>query len=321
MSVPYYFDTINQTDSHLIPGTIKPGDNALGMYYRRYLFQRAFSIYDFTGAPEGWDLEYLKSVLLCWGYCAVIRTDRWGVIPQQCGISGYNVYYRPTRALITNPLFDRTYDLKIGEETELIRLSPDWRGIADLIGRYADLLALVTTSIVTNLYNSRLSYVFGADEKAVAESFKLMFDKVTAGNPAVFVHKNLFNDEGEPRWTTFAQDLKGTYIIDLLQGAERCIMSQFYGEIGIPNIPYEKNERLNMAESSVNDYATQCLVDLWKRTINSSLDKVNRMFDLNVRCVYNETLEEVMDNVRSDLSLGNGAVQSGERANRDTDAV
>ena len=294
MSAPYFYDTINQVESHIIPGTLKRESNALSQYYRRYLAQRAFAILEFKNLPENWDEEYLKFVLMCYGVCAVIKTDKFGIIPQQCGVSGYNVYYRPTRAIVTNPLFAQTYDLVIGKECELIRLSPDWRGIPDLIGHYADLLALVKTSIITNLYNSRLSYVFAGSTKAFAESFKAMFDQISSGNPAVFVDKQLIGEDGNPNWQLFQQDVKQTYIIDLLQAAERCIMSQFYTEIGIPNIQFEKNERLNMEESTVGDYATECLVDLWKRTITSTLEKVNEMFGLNISVDYNKTLLEVM---------------------------
>ena len=296
MSVPYYFDSINQVESHIVPGTMKAGHSVLAQYYRRYLAQRVFSIFTFQNLPETWDEEYLKFVLLTWGTCAVLRTDKFGIIPQQCGFSGYNVFYRPTRALVTNPLFDRTYDLRIGEDCELIRLSPDWRGIPDLIGHYADLLAITVTSIVTTLDNSRLSYVFTGKSKAFGESFKLMFDKIANGEPAVFIDKQLMDEAGNPNWQTFQQDLRSTYIIDQLQAAERCLMSQFFQDIGIENIPFEKGERLNVAESTSNMYATRCLPDLWKRTINATCKKVNKLFDLNISVDYNEELKEVLDN-------------------------
>ena len=294
MSVPYYFDTISQCESHVVPGTLKRSSNELSAYYRRYLAQRAFAVLEWNNIPENWDIEYVKYILMAVGVCAVFRTDKFGVIPQQCGIGGYNVYYRPTRAIITNPLFDKIYELKIGEECELIRLTPDWRGIPDLIGHYADLLALTTTSIVTNLYNSRVSYVFAGSTKAFAESFKNMFDRIASGDPAVFVDKALIGEDGNPTWTQFCQDLRSTYIIDQLQAAERCIMNQFYSAVGIPNIPFEKNERLTAAEAATGDYATECLVDLWKRTINATLKKVNAMFGLNIQVDYNERLLEVI---------------------------
>ena len=290
MSAPYYFDTINQAESHIVPGTMSASDSALAAYYRRWLGQRAFAIFEFKGLPENWDEEYIKFVLMCYGVFAVLKTDKFGVIPQQCGFSGYNVYYRPTRAIVVNPLFDKTYDLKIGTDCELVRLAPDWRGIPDLIGHYADLLAIAKTSIVTNLFNSRLSYVFNAGTKAMAESFKLLYDKISRGEPAVFADKNLFGENGEPNWTAFQQDLNSVYIVDKLQAAERGLLNEYYRDIGIPNIPFEKNERLNMEESSVNDYATICLVDLWKRTLNATLAKANAMFGLNVSVDYNKAL-------------------------------
>ena len=310
MSAPYFYDTINTVESHIVPGAVRTGNNLLSQYYRRYLAQRVFSLFEFSNIPENWDEEYLKFILICFGYCAVLRTDKFGVIPQQCGVSGYNVFYRPTRAIVCNPLFDRSYDLKIGEDCELIRLSPDWRGIPDLIGHYADLMALTVTSIVVNLYNSRLAYVFTGSNQAFAESFKRMYDKLANGDPAVFIDKQLMNDNGEPNWTSFQQDLKSTYIIDLLQGAERCLLSQFFQEIGIPNIPYEKGERLNMEESTRNDYATQCLPDLWKRTINATLKKVNKLFGLNVSVDYNKTLKEALESGSETYGRGNDELQA-----------
>ena len=295
MSAPYFYDQINEFESHIVPGTMQARDSALAQYYRRFLALRAFAIFDFKDAPETWDLEYLKFCLMCWGAAAVLRTDKFGVIPQQCGYSGYNVFYRPTRAIVVNPLFDKAYDLRIGEDCELIRLSPDWRGIPELIGHYADLMAMTVVNIITNLFNCRLSYVFAGKTKSQGDSFKAMFDKIASGDPAVFIDKNLMGEDGAPNWIPFQQDLKATYIIDELQKAEHSLLCEFYSMIGIPNIPFEKGERLNVEESTIGEYATECLVDLWKRTINATLTKVNNMFGLNVTCDYNDRLKEVLN--------------------------
>ena len=302
MPLPYTFDQINQVESHIVPGTMKPADSALSAYYRRYLAQRAFAIYDFKNVPENWDVEYIKWLLICFGVFAVLKTDKFGIIPQQCGFSGYNVYYRPTRAIVVNPLFDKTYDLKIGTDTELVRLSPDWRGIPDIIGHYADMMAMTATSILTNLYNTRVSYVFAAGSNAMAESFKALYDKIACGEPAVFADKALFTDEGEPNWTAFNQDINNTYIVDKLQSAQRVFTNEFYTYLGIPNVPFEKNERLTQAESTSYDYATVGLVDLWRRTMNACFEKVNKMFGHNVSVDFNE---ELLKEVRDNGNVGN----------------
>ena len=314
MSAPYYFDQINQWESHIVPGTMNASDNALAMYYRRFFAQRAFAVFEFKNLPENWDKEYLKWCLIVYGMVAVLRTDKFGIIPQKCGISGYNVYYRPTRAIVVNPLFAKTYDLRIGKDCELIRLTPDWRGIPEIIGYFADLMAITTTSIITNLYNSRVSYVFGAGTKAMAESFKAMYDKIARGEPAVFADKNLFNEDGTPNWTAFQQDMGSVYIVDKLQGAEKAILNNFYTMIGIPNMQFDKAERLTEAESKIGEYATICLVNLWKLTMENCLEKVNAMFGLNIKVEYNEKLQKEVDsfgNVGLTNVGGNAGLQTG----------
>lgn len=303
MYQPLYSDFINQRDSHFTPGTIHAANNQLASYYRRYLMQKVCSVFDIQGAPETWSVEYVKYCIFGWGSVAVLNTDKFGVIPQACGYYGYNVFYRPTTALITNPLFNKTYELTIGKQTELIRLSPDWCGISDMIGHFADEMALVTSSIVSNLANTKLAYVFTADGQGIAESFKKMFDKISEGNPAVFADRKLFGDDGNPRWQAFQQNLKQVYLVDVLQAAEKGFESDFFTQIGVPNVSYEKKERLITGEVDSNQFATQCLSSLWLKTLNDTSKKVNAMFGLSIKWDYNPELKKQLE---SDTMAGEG---------------
>ena len=156
-------------------------------------------------------------------------------------------------------------------------------------------MAITSSSIITNLFNTKLSYVFSAETKAIAESFKAMFDKISRGEPAVFTDKSLFREDGSPNWAAFQQDLQSTYLVDKLQQAERTILNAFYSDIGIPNIPFEKSERLTTNESEVYTYANMCLADSWLRTLQETTAKVNRMFGLNIQVDYNPALKEVLE--------------------------
>lgn len=299
MYEPFYSDVINIRDSRNVPGTIHAVDTYLGRYFRRYLMQKVCSVFDITGMPPEWQEqsvdEYIKYCLFGWGSVAVLNTNKFGVIPQACGYYGYNVFYRPTHAVITNPLFDKTYRLKINEQCGVIRLAPDWCGIADLIGHYADMAALVVSAVISNLYNARLAYVFTADNQAMAESFKKMYDKITEGQPAVVADRKLFGEDGTPRWGAFQQNLKQVYLVDVLQAAEQAIEVDFYTQIGIPNVNYEKKERLLVSEISSNRFATQCLSDLWLRTLNGTCKKVNELFGLGLKFDYTKELREQIE--------------------------
>ena len=214
--VPYLYDYINMANSIVDPSTVHAERTATNRFFERYLLQKAISVFKWE-LPEQWAKNYFLYVLYCWGFISVVNTDKYGTIPQACSIRGYDIFYQPTHAVITNPLLTGILEPRIGTECTLIKLQPDYGGIIDIIQYYANLLALTAESIATNLTNTKLAYVFGAKNKAQAESFKKMFDEITSGNPAVFVDKMLMDDNGKPAWFTFSQNIKENYIVpDLL---------------------------------------------------------------------------------------------------------
>ena len=295
MYEPFYSETINQHSFKKVPNGLNLRDNELSRYCRRYLFQKLNSVFNVENLPKTWDIDYLKDCIFLWGSVAVLNTAEFGVIPQACGYYGFNVFYHPTHAVVTNPLFGKTYYLKIGSQCEIIKLAPDWLGVADLIGHYADKMSLIIACTISNLYNSRLSYVFTAETQAMAESFKKMYEQITDGKPAVVIDKKLFNDNDSPRWVAFQQNLKQVYIVDMLQAAFKAVENDFYSQVGIPNANYEKKERLLTDEIATTAFATQCLSSLWLQTLNRSADKVNEMFKLALHFDYNPDLKKQME--------------------------
>ena len=136
--MPYSSNYINSVNSQVQPGTIHTQDNALAAYYRRYLMDRAISVFKWT-FPKRWDRaqSYFKYCLYSIGFMAVINTDRFGIIPQHGTLSGRGVFYEPTHVLISNPLINGSVRPRINEDCSLIQLRPDYGGILDLVCEYA----------------------------------------------------------------------------------------------------------------------------------------------------------------------------------------
>lgn len=293
-NIPVSYDYINAYNHQYRPSTIHVKETGLSWYFKRYLIQKIISVFKFEGIPENWATDYFLYTLFVFGYCAVINTNKYGVIPQHCTLSGYNIYYRPNRAIITNPLFKRTIEARIGKDTELVRMSPDWCGVWDIVEYYADLMALTSETIAVNLINSKFSYVFAAEDKTSAESLKKLYDQIASGEPAAFADKKLFNDDGSPSWLVFTQNLKQNYIAgDLLEDLAK-IDSRFNTEIGIPNVNIAKASGVGAAEVMANNIDTQSKVALWLDTIRESLEKVNDMFGLNISVSLRFENEEVV---------------------------
>ena len=280
----FSYDFLNVYNGSRSPGTIHAANTELGAYFRRYLFQKAVSVFDIE-CPDTWSKDYFWYVLYGAGYVGVLDVPGMGVIPQYCTIKGYNVYYQPKGFIVANAaiLNGQTLEKSIGIDGVLMKLTPDYTGICDLIGYYADLMAVSAESMGVNILNSKLAYIFGVKNQAAADSFKKMVDKINAGDPAVFVDKNLLDADGNPTWVEYAQDLRNNFIApDLLQTMNQ-IERMFESEIGIPNNGgIEKKERLISDEVNANNVSTYSKAALWLENLQTSCDEVNRMFGLNV---------------------------------------
>lgn len=291
--LPVLYDQKNLYNAQINPSTVHASNTALSLFFQRYLMLKLFSRYDFT-LPEDWDCDYFRYVLFTMGYIGVMQTDKYGVICQHGTVSGYNVYYRPSRLMVSNPALRRTYDLRIGEDCEIIKLSPDWRGAYDLIQLYADQMAVCMEAFGVNAINSKFAFVFAADNKAMAETMKQMFDQISGGQPASFVSdKQLFDDEGNPRWQLFVNNLKQNYVgNDLLQSLTT-IEHKFNTLIGFNNANTDKKERLNSDEVNANNEEVRSLSSLWLEEMRDSMKKVNDMFDLNLSVKLREVSNDI----------------------------
>lgn len=302
MEIPVLFNYNNAYTSQIKPGMIHSRNTTLTWFFERILTQRLFSVFEYD-LPEEWDKDYFLYVLWLYGFGAVINTDKYGVIFQQCTLSGYNVYYRPSRVIVSNPLL-QTKELTINKDCALLKCAPDYRGVYDIISYYADQMAVLMEAFGVNAYNSKFSWIFAADNPAMAESFKKMFDMVTSGNPAVAVDKKLFNENGDPRWIQFDQNLKNNFIGKDILECMATIDNMFCTAIGLPNSNYEKRERLLVDEINANNSQTRALADVWMETIKHGMDVANDMFGLSLDIRYKQDLEAM----RNDNDLNNRTV-------------
>lgn len=276
---PYMYDYRNAVISRVEPSTVHARDSVTSWYWRRWLLSKAISLFKWT-LPRHWDRDYFLYCLYCWGYVAVVKTDRYGVIPQGCTLGGRNVFYRPKYAMVTNPLLSGILRPVIDEQCTLFKLRPDYAGIMDVTEHYAQLLAMASETEASNLYNSQLSYVFTASGKAAAESFKKLFDKIHSGNPAAVIDKSLMNEDGSPAWSAFEQNLKNVFICPDIQAFKESLLNEYLTLIGIPTANTTKRERLIVDEVNSNNVETAIDWDLCLDGLRETCKKTREMFGI-----------------------------------------
>lgn len=278
---PVMYDYTNSTNAIVSPSTVHVHGTGLAHFFRRYLLQKAMSVFKWE-LPETWSRDYLLYILYCWGYLAVINTDKFGVIPQACGLRGYDIFYRPNVAVITNPLLSGMKELQIDKQCTLFKLQPDYGGIMDLVNYYADMMALCAETAGVNLLNSKLSYVFTADDKSSAESFKKLYDKFASGEPCVVYDKKLLRQDGSAAWQSFQQNVGQNYIVGDILSDMKKIENMFKTAIGIPNANTDKKERLITDEVNANNEETQTLCELWLEQLQQACEKTSAMFGIKI---------------------------------------
>lgn len=278
---PFFYDHINAQNSIIQPSTVHVSDTGLSRFFQRYLFQKAISVFKWS-LPKEWSRDYFLYVLYCWGFVAVINTDKFGVIPQGCGLQGYDVFYRPTTAIITNPLLSGILQPRIGKQCTLFKLQPDYGGIYDLVSYYADMMALSAQTAGINLLNSRLSYVFTAGDKNVSESLKKLYDRIAQGDPAVVQDKALLKDDGSPAWTQFQQNVGQNYIVSEILSDLRKWETMFDTDVGIPNANTDKRERLLTDEVNANNQETSSKCALWLEELQQAAVETQNMFGIDI---------------------------------------
>ena len=290
MYCPSNYEYINNAAGLYAPSAINAYNNASFAYWERSLFQRACSTLKFKIPWSGKVFDFFIYCLFRFGYLAVSENDIYGKFFQPCTLSGYDFYYQYTRAIISNP--DYQADLKIGKDCELLKLTPDYMGIWDIISFFAAELSELDNAINMSLVNNKFGFILGARNKTAAQAVKKAFDKINAGEPAVIYDMSLLNDDtddAEPWQVWERENLKDTYFTPEQLQDRMTILNQFDAEIGIPTIPYNKKERMVQSEAESRQYDAVSRVTVWINTLQESIKDINALYpdmDISVKLRY-----------------------------------
>lgn len=289
MYLPFNYEQINIAAGSYNPSPIKSKNNYSFAYWCRSLFNRFCSVYKFD-LPVMWKgsiRDFFYYCMIRFGYVAVFNSDEFGLSFQPANISGITFYYQPAKAIVSNPALKDSLELNIGTDCELLKLTPDYIGLIDIINRYADQLATLDNAVNIALINSKFAWILGANSKSAAEALKKAIDLVNKGQPAVVVDKKLIGQGAKPTdsepWQHLDFEVKKNYILTDLLTDFQTLLNNFDAEIGIPTMPYQKRERLVSSETQLRQYDGSARASVWLDCFNSSAELVNIMFGTSIR--------------------------------------
>lgn len=302
-------NTIDLLDGMHIPSTYFKDKSIAYRYWFRSLIHKIDSSIIFKNLPEGWSNDFFMFCLWCKGYVLVFKTDRkdlqrfgkGGIVFNPCTLDGYDFYYQPTFAIVANPhmptKFSYQFDLD-KDNAAILKLTPDFLGVLDIIDYYASKLAELSKGIDMSIINSKFGLIASASNEAQAATLKSVMDELQKGNPLV-VYKELLesSDEVIPRKEPFEiwiQELKKNYILTEQLGDMQTILNSFYTEIGLP-VAIEKKERMITSEMDVASAQSQARISCWVETLRESLEIINKKFNINIEVEYAREINDIGD--------------------------
>lgn len=275
---PYSYESINLYNGHISP-TGKVQCDQTTFYFWRALWHRLLAVFRFD-LPEGWNKNYFENVLFGCGFIGIVDTEKYGVIPQLCSLTGFGLYLQPTELIVSQPLVQ--FRGTIGEDCEVFKLTPDYLGILDIVDHYAKQLANIYTSVNVASENSRAALIAFPKTKAAAETLKVLAERISAGESLVLADKILKEgvDQGESLFLQ-AYDVASNYIGSELLENLTTIINSFDREIGIPIID-DKRERRIVTEVKTMISDSGARLSIWKECLDDSIERVKRLFDIDI---------------------------------------
>ena len=301
MYTPLNYDQINALAGSYNPSPVKAYNNKTYSYWERSLFQRATSVV-VSELPDDWTgtiKDFLYYCLFRFGYVPIFERAEVGKTFQPAGLSGYDWYYQPTKAIVSNPLLKESLELKIGTDCEILKLTPDFMGVWDIIAYYAEKLSTLDNAINMSLINNKFAFILGARNKVAGQALKKMLDKINKGEPAVIYDMKLLNDPTDKEEPFQVWERKGSLKESYLTTEQlqdfQTIINSFDAEIGIPTIPYQKKERMVTSEADSRQNDSKARATIWIECLQSSAEKVKELYPditLNFKLRYEQEEED-----------------------------
>jgi len=271
-------------------------------YYWWVLYNKVKGIFEIE-CPDEWDKDMILDTLLLEGRICIADSPL-GVLPFKCGPYGQNVFYRPTRVNIANPALTETLDKEIGTECALIYLYDDivFRNISTDLNIFAQRLASCDSGIDVNIINSKVAWCFLCEDKKQADEAKMIYDKISRGEPAVFYRQNVALAD-KNSFGFFTNNVQQSYIADKLQAEKRAIYNEFLTQFGVNNAAEEKSERLLVDEVNSNNDELIINMAYAYENIKKGVDKANKLYpeiNLAITLPYIDRLQ-----AREDMEMNN----------------
>lgn len=248
--------------------------------FKALMFDKTLSMFDWQNLPETLPAVELEKLLQINGF-AVIAKVEGSLYAFNAGFTGQNAYGRPTQSLINNPALAYHATLTIDKDCVVIKNDDMQQGLSGAYEKYGQMLIENEITMLINDYNKRIPFTISASDDATIASAKAYLQKIVDGSIGVIGENKLFKSLNiNQASTTSVTDFADLY------GYHQFLTAELNNLIGLATNNNMKRERLTTNEIEVNKNASYPFTDNMLKNRQTAVDKINELFDTNIKVEY-----------------------------------
>lgn len=264
-------------------------------YYFRYLLNRTMMMFEYKNLPKTIDPQILERYLQVNGVACVAKADdgnfycfngSWGGIQ--------DVYYRPTKFIVSNPhisqLSDGTGKTFTKEFTifgtqphdaVLMRNDTEWASLTPLIARYAVMMCENCVTVRTATIMLRCLALLSADSDSTKKSAEAYLAKLENGDLGVIAETRFskgINLQSPP-------SNNGSYLTQFIE-LQQYLKGSFFNELGLRANYNMKREAIGQGESTLDADSILPLCDNMLKCRKEDICEINNLFNLDIEVEF-----------------------------------
>lgn len=262
-------------------------------YYFRYLLDRTMMMFEYKNLPESIPAEILERYLQVNGVAAITKAPDGKLYCFNGSWGGeQDIYYRPTKFIISNPHLSQLNDKSLSEKTftkectiygteehdaVLLRNDTEWASLTPLIARYAVLMCENCITVRSATIMLRCLALLSAGNDKEYKSALAYLAKLEAG------------ELGAISSSSFSEGIKlqsppsnnGSYLTQFIE-LQQYLKGSFFNELGLRANYNMKREAIGQGESTLDADSILPLCDNMLKCRREDIAKVNSLFNTDI---------------------------------------
>ena len=279
-------------------------------YYFRYLLDRTMMMFEYKNLPSTIDQHVLERYLQVNGVACITRANDGNLYVFNGSWGGpQDVYYRPTKFIISNPHVSQLTDgtgrqftkecTIFGSEKHdgvLLRNDTEWASLTPIIARYAVLMCENCITVRSASIMLRCLALLSSSSDKEYKSALAYLAKLEAGELGVISSSSF--SEGVKMQSPPSNN--GSYLTQFIE-LQQYLKGSFFNELGLRANYNMKREAIGEGESSLDADSILPLCDNMLKCRREDICEVNNLFGLDISVDFSSAWLE--NHLETNISL------------------